>query len=229
MTSGYIGLNLAVPVDWSRYLWLSHRVIPVCIPINQFVEGEGQSNEAKKFANEAQMALMAGGEVDWENQLVYNPLVAQDIKSRMSDAEIAIFDTLDNTRQFLYLKAATQAYIYAETHFPRPVRNTKGDAFKHAFWNALSTVYLGETLTEQLTSAHEDIEYNPDYPNHFKETQMDLHNNSQGRQIAYGAGRLYELVHQALDSGQLRYLNNLVFQNGFWNASNASVLTPTNQ
>ena len=58
---------------------------------------------------------------------------------------------------------------------------------------------------------------------------MDLHNNAKGRQIAYGAGRLYELVHQAMDDGELRYLNNLVFINGFWNPSSTSALTPTNQ
>jgi len=68
-TSGYIGLNLANPVDWSRYLWLSHRVIPVCIPINQFVEGEGQSNEAKNLVAAAQLKMMQ------ENMINYNPLV----------------------------------------------------------------------------------------------------------------------------------------------------------
>ncbi len=125
--------------------------------------------------------------------------------------------------------AAVQCYIYAETHFPRPVRNRKGDAFKHTFWNALSTVYIGEALTEQLTTAHEDIEYDPDYPSHNKETQMDLHNNAKGRQIAYGAGRLYQLVHESMDDGDLRYLNNLSYQDGFWKATKSSQLTPTNQ
>jgi len=58
---------------------------------------------------------------------------------------------------------------------------------------------------------------------------MDLHNNAQGRQIAYDAGRLYQLVQSALENGDLRYLNNLEFVDGFWRATNTSQLTPTNQ
>jgi len=42
-----------------------------------------------------------------------------------------------------------------------------------------------------LTDAHEDITYDQDYANHFKETEMDFHNNAKGRQIAYGSGRVY--------------------------------------
>ena len=53
--------------------------------------------------------------------------------------------------------------------------------------------------------------------------------NAKGRQIAYGSGRLYQLVQQAMNNGELRYLNNLLFQNGFWNATDNSQLTPTNQ
>lgn len=172
---------------------------------------------------------MAGGEVDFNDMLIYDPSLDEMIKSRMSPAEVALFNNLSQLQKKAYLMAAVQCYIYAETHFPRPVRNRKGDAFKHTFWNALSTVYIGEALTEQLTTAHEDIEYDPDYPSHNKETQMDLHNNAKGRQIAYGAGRLYQLVHESMDDGDLRYLNNLSYQDGFWKATKSSQLTPTNQ
>lgn len=195
----------------------------------RYMKWEYYSEESYIFAAEVIAAKLNGGEVDFENLLIYNPIVAQDYKANMSEAEIAIFDTLNSVTQGLYLKAATQAYIYAETHFPKPVRNRKGDAFKHTFWNALSTVYIGETLTEQLTTAHEDITYDPNYPNHYKETQMDLHNNAQGRQIAYGAGKLYQLVQTALDNGNLRYLNNLEFNGVFWKATDSSQLIPTNQ
>ena len=58
---------------------------------------------------------------------------------------------------------------------------------------------------------------------------MDYYNNAQGRQIAYGSGKLYQLVQNALDNGNLRYLSNLIFQNGFWNATDNSQLIPTNQ
>lgn len=194
-----------------------------------FIEKEQRSNEAKEFAIAAIEALEEGGEVDFENRLIFNPLIAQDYQASMSPAEIAIFNTLNPLQKEGYLRAATQAYIYAESHFPRPVRNRKGDTFKHTFWNALSTIYIGEALTEQLTTAHEDIEYIPDYPNHYKETQMDLHNNAQGRQIANGSGRIYQMVHQAMSNGSLRYLNNLEYTGAFWRATNNSQLTPTNQ
>ena len=172
---------------------------------------------------------MQGGEVDLGNELIYNPTIAQDYKNKMSPTEVAIFNELTILQKEGYLRAATQAYVYAETHFSKPVRNRKGDTFKHTFWNALSTVYIGETLTEQLTTAHEEITYDSNYPNHYKETQMDLYNNAQGRQIAYGSGRLYQLVQQALDNGDLRYLNNLEFTGVFWRATNNSQLIPTNQ
>ena len=181
----------------------------------------------EKFAEAAVEAWLLDGEVDIENRLIYNPAVSQDYRSRMSPAEVGIFDTLSVFQKEGYLRAATQAYIYAETHFTNPVRNRLGDAFKHTFWNALSTDYIGEVLTEQLTTANEDIPYN--YPNHFKETEMDLYNNAQGRQIAYGAGRLYQLVQSALNNRDIRYLNYLEFSGVFWRATNNSQLTPTNQ
>jgi|GEM_PF-5219184 len=197
---------------------------PYCRTANRQVTAEAQA-----FFDAAYQAIQAGGDIDIKNRLIYNPIESQQYQARMTEAEIAIFNTLNPIQKEGYLRAATQAYIYAETHFPQPVRNRKGDAFKHTFWNALSTVYIGEDLTEQLTDAHEEIEYDPDYSNHYKETQMDLHNNSNGRQIAYGAGRLYQLVQQALDNGDLRYLNNLEFTGVFWKATNSSELTPTNQ
>jgi hypothetical protein len=187
------------------------------------------NSQAASFIEEAIKAKINNGDIDLPNRLIYNPLEAQNYRNRMSPAEIEIFDNLNILQKEGYLRAATQAYIYSETHFPNPVRNRLGDAFKHTFWNALSTIYIGEELTLQLTTAHEEIDYDPDYPNHYKEKQMDLYNNSKGRQVAYGAGRLYELVNEGMNNGELRYLDNLVYINGFWNASETSNLIPTNQ
>ena len=186
-------------------------------------------DEYEAFAIEAIIALMNNGDIDMFNRLVYNPTIAQNYRASMSAAERDLFDQLSVFQKEGYLRAATQAYIYSESHFPQPVRNRLGDAFKHTYWNALSTIYIGESITEHLTTAHEDINYDPDYPNHFKETQMDLHNNAQGRQIAYGAGRIVALVEQAFDNGNLTHLHHLEFSRGIWKATNTSVLTPTNQ
>jgi hypothetical protein len=76
---------------------------------------------------EAINALENNGEIDLDNRLIYNPIIAEDYKTKMSPAEVVIFETLNAPTKLLYLKAATNAYIYAETHFPRPVRNTKGE------------------------------------------------------------------------------------------------------
>lgn len=164
-----------------------------------------------------------------ENRLIYDPTLDQEYLGRMAKKEREIFDNLTDYQKTQYLMSAQQAWNYAELYYKESFYNGKGDAVRHAFWNALSTVYIGEELTEQLTTAHENIDYNPNYPNHYKETQMDFHNNAEGRQIAYGAGRLYQLVQLALDNGDLRYLNNLEYITGFWRATDSSQLTPTNQ
>lgn len=83
---------------------------------------------------------------------------------------------------------------------------------------------------KQLTDAHEEIEYDPNYPNHYKETNLDLFNNAQGRALVSDYGNfIFELVEDEIDNGELRYLNNLIFRNGFYNATDSSQLTPTNQ
>jgi len=200
------------------------------IKLSMYLKNNNCSEEAQKFGALAKEAIVAGGEVDYEKKLIYNPKIADQIKSRMSTAESAIFENLTTIQQFLYLKAATEAYIYAESFYPRPVRNTKGDAVKHALWNALSTNYIGASLTKQLTDAHEVITYDSNYPNHFKETNMDLFNNAIGRELATQYGNfIFQLVENALGNGELRYLNKLEFNGIFWKATNLSQLTATNQ
>lgn len=80
---------------------------------------------------------------------------------------------------------------------------------RHAFWNALCTVRLGDALTKELTTAHESDPLDPNYIYHYKESEMDLFNNEQGRQIAYGSGKLYQLIENALSNGELKYLKPL--------------------
>lgn len=187
-------------------------------------------NTMKSFLIEAINAKMAGGEVDFEQLLINNPLLHDYLKDKMSQNEFALFNTLSTLQKGLYLRAAAEAYAYAEIFYPQPVRNRKGDAVKHALWNALSTNYIGANLTEQLTTAHEQIPY--DYPSHYKETNMDLHNNQQGRllQTEYGS-IIFQLVENALANGVLRYLNNLEWSQSTnsWLATNTSHLIPTNQ
>lgn len=202
----------------------------LALQLINFLNASPYSLQSQNFAELAIDALINDGEVDYVEKLIYDPGLEQEIKSRMTTKEIGIFDNLTSFQQYQYLKSAIQAYNYAEIHYPKPVRNRKGDAIKHSFWNALSTVRLGASLTKQLTDAHEEITFDTNYQNHYKEKQMDLFNNEKGRQIAYGSGRLYQLIETALANGELRYLSNLtLYNNAYYRASDSSQLIPTNQ
>ncbi len=149
-------------------------------------------------------------------------------RSQMTEEELSIFDSLSHSQQMKYLWSAYDAnalmnYLYS-TDCEK--RNGKGDAIRHAYWNALSTKRIGMALTYHLTTAHENHSLN--YAFHHKEQQMDLHNNQIGRNL----GQLEDFVIRqavldALDNGDLLYLNNLSSIN--CRATHASQLTPTNQ
>ncbi|MFP2924864.1 DUF6973 domain-containing protein [Pyxidicoccus sp. 3LG] len=66
--------------------------------------------------------------------------------------------------------AERKAKRYGKMH------NGKGDAFKHAYWNALMTFYLTETWAKAMGNAHEARPKNPKL-----EKRMDLRNNAVGR------------------------------------------------
>jgi Domain of unknown function (DUF6973) len=153
----------------------------------------------------------------------------QDYRPRMSATEIVIFDNMNVVNQFVYLSAARSAEQLASENFPgMALRNTKADAFRHAYWNAQATIGLGAILTESLTSAHENQP--PSYPYSHLETQMDLHNNAEGISranfLSDGFSSLEESILDAVNNGDLRYLNNLDI-NGLATAN--SQLIPTNQ
>src|SRR5690606_8120661 len=88
--------------------------------------------------------------------------------------------------------------------------NGKGDAFRHAYWNALSSQRIGVGLTNLLTTRHENRP--PDYAYESKEVEMDLFNNQVGQDIVYNGMTnlllMQEAIQDALDNGELKYLNN---------------------
>lgn len=218
-----------------QYLWATENPEKVNEIANYLKTSLSVSSDSNSFSINISIsaidAYVSGGEVDLDNMLIFDNNIYNRLLRAMSTKEREIYDNeLNDTQKYLYLKSAVNAYIYAEAKYPRPVRNRLGDAFKHTYWNALSTVRIGEVLTKKLTDAHEVITYRPDYPNHYKESEMDYFNNAKGRQLAYGSGKLYQLVQLALENGDLRYLNNLVqWADGIWRASDSSILIPTNQ
>lgn len=139
-----------------------------------------------------------------------------------------MFENITRTEQLKYLWSAKQAQDKANELFPNPCQryNGKGDAFRHAYWNALSAMRIGVSLTQSLTTAHENMP--PEYLYNYKENEMDYYNNEVGRSLVInGASDLLQSTLQALNNGSLRYLNNLNSNN--CQATVNSQLIPTNQ
>lgn len=112
--------------------------------------------------------------------------------------------------------------------YPNSTHNGIGDAFRHALWNGLCVLTLAGNLGEQLTTAHENKP--SQYPFNYKETEMDLYNNEKGRQIAITSNltNIVDKILNDLNSGYLRYLNNLDPINNN-NATYYSLLIPTDR
>lgn len=85
--------------------------------------------------------------------------------------------------------------------------NGKGDAFRHSYWNALDTAEFGEAITKLFTDAHEFNQSGLD-------VDMDLFNNSKGRQIAIdnnfsfftSSETISSSILTAVTNGNLKYI-----------------------
>ncbi|PWI29877.1 hypothetical protein DI383_08975 [Flavobacteriaceae bacterium LYZ1037] len=192
-----------------------------------------QMRDASKLCNadnhdfiiEAIEALLEDGELEF-NDTIYVLENEQDYRNKMSDDELALFDTLSTIQQIKYLVSAKEAYDKTEELFETDCEkhNGKGDAFRHALWNALSSSRIGVGLTNLLTTRHENNP--PLYPYNNKENQMDLFNNQVGRDIfANGSTNILQDIQEAFNNGELRYLSNQA--TNCW-ATFSSQLTPTN-
>lgn len=154
----------------------------------------------------------------------------QDYKNRMSQSELKIFNSISRVKQLGYLLNAQKATWEAENLFPNSLYNGKGDAFRHAFFNALNSILLGVDLAEKLSTAHENKP--PTYQFNYKENQMDLFNNAVGRTksnwFSDGYGSLTKSILDAMSKGELRYLTNLAGGGSSGQATSSSILIPTN-
>lgn len=114
-----------------------------------------------------------------------------DYRARMSPEELEIFDDMSRGDQLRYLWNAKTSIELAEDLFPSSILNGKGDAFRHANFNALNAKYLGIDLAKRLADAHE-----------LKLDQqelariMDLRNNQIGRELYL---RLVQIANNNLD------------------------------
>ncbi|WP_280382373.1 DUF6973 domain-containing protein [Nocardia wallacei] len=96
----------------------------------------------------------------------------------------------------------------AEEQFPASTADGQGDAFRHAYWNALMTQKYGEDWTETFTTAHEKTGGNTP-----QREAMDLYNNQVGRNVALAnpdasPEELQQLIKTELSNGNLTVIEN---------------------
>ncbi|MBF6179581.1 DUF6973 domain-containing protein [Nocardia otitidiscaviarum] len=111
--------------------------------------------------------------------LVFNPNF---VPVAMTKSEISALEDIATKapwklQEFYDIK--TQATNTAQEVFPDSVNDGQGDAFRHAYWNALMTTHFSEEFAARYATAHE---YSGGQPSHRE--AMDLHNNDLGRRIA---------------------------------------------
>ena len=143
-----------------------------------------------------------------------------DYRSHMKPAELAIYDAMPFGSRLNYLQAAQSAISEAESRFPGNQEDTKADAFRHALFNILNVLWLGNSTAESLGFAHETKLSNGQYS---LASTVDLYNNAAGRAafvwLPAGAGprEFYSnIVYGLVTNGSLVYLKN-------------GIITPTNQ
>jgi RHS repeat-associated protein len=141
------------------------------------------------------------------------------LKDRLSDEEWQYL--MDNKLAAPGIAAATlQAYNKAAELYPNSLHSGEGDAFRHAYWNALITRYASAEHAEAFTSLHEKVGGGPAIEN-----TMDMHNNAMGRSLALeqrwttvgwvpkytvgdGPQSLEVGVRYSLNTGGLKYIRN---------------------
>lgn len=85
------------------------------------------------------------------------------------------------------------ADLWTDEMYPNWTDGDEGNAYRHAFWNAMMVSEIGIILAQEFATAHEnhgytDAEYRQIIINGFnglEHKQMDLYNNNIGRTKAY--------------------------------------------
>lgn len=83
-------------------------------------------------------------------------------------------------------KAKNIALEQTEERFEENGLGNRSDAFRHGLWNAEMTILIGEDKAEMFATAHEDKDVSgieSDGYTKVEHKNMDLHNNSVGRNI----------------------------------------------
>ena len=128
---------------------------------------------------------MAQGPPDvWVAKLIekgYNQF--RDVWSRLTNAEKNFVKQHPIVAVEFYEASLTAIRVTAEIFNPADNRDGyKGNAFQHAYWNAIMTSMHGADLAAEYGTAHEEYPSSNDIPNRYSK-EMDLHNNAVGRTI----------------------------------------------
>ena len=223
-------------LTWAQKAWLNNNAT-ASQSIFEFLESQVNNLLSTEYSNESEHFAIELIDTSIQMELNMAAIWNNDyeaFRNQMSNAEREIFDNILPNRQMWYMASAYKALqksneLFPNTYIPSNSHNGKGDAFRHALWNAYFTGFCGATLAEQLTTAHEENidPYNP-FPQ--KEIEMDLYNNQKGRSIANYSNidNVTQNVLDYLNSGGLRYLNALN-PNPPYYPTFYSTLIPTNQ
>lgn len=104
-----------------------------------------------------------------------------DLADRLTIDEwkVVLINPIDSCNSITTVKISLDS---AKGNFPCDQKygheNTKSDAFRHAYWNALMTKYSNFDFADKLSTAHESGSTTE------SATRMDLHNNKFGRELA---------------------------------------------
>ncbi|UAK33389.1 wnt family protein [Nocardia asteroides] len=109
---------------------------------------------------------------------------------------------------FEHAELTQDAKDTAEQVFPASVDDGKGDAFRHAYWNALMTQKYGEDWTKEFATAHEKSGGNTP-----QREAMDLYNNELGRKVALAhpdasPEEMKELIRNEINNGNAIVIEN---------------------
>lgn len=118
--------------------------------IFNFCVSNNFSKESKIFVIEVikTKKVNPDSEFDFEERLIYLP--EKDYTYWMTPPEKLIFETLNNFQKIQYLKSAFQAKKYTQMYYKSTYKNGNGDAFRHAFWNALSAIRIGKKAHQKI-------------------------------------------------------------------------------
>lgn len=159
---------------------------------------------------------------------------SDDIEKLYNDLGDAWGSMTDSEKQLCILHPANAALAYycvkeanklTEEEYRYSRVGDESDAFRHTVWNALMQKYIGGSFPRKYATAHEDFpssvlkskskNSNGDYDGYTLQdhTDMDLHNNAEGRSLVHWTEyftisheEIVDRVHNAIDDGDCYYL-----------------------